>query len=81
IVAHRLSTIASVDRIVTLRKGRVQEVGTPAELAVSGVANSSESAEATRCRSGLGSTISTSTPGIRRASRAIRQPTTPAPRT
>ena len=36
IVAHRLSTIASVDRIVTLRKGRVQEVGTPAELAVSG---------------------------------------------
>ena len=36
IVAHRLSTIASVDRIVTLRRGRVQEVGTPAELAVSG---------------------------------------------
>jgi ATP-binding cassette subfamily B protein len=36
IVAHRLSTIASVDRIVTLRGGRVQEVGTPAELAESG---------------------------------------------
>lgn len=36
IVAHRLSTIASVDRIVTLRGGRVQEIGTPAELAASG---------------------------------------------
>ena len=36
IVAHRLSTIASVDRIVTLKGGRVEEVGTPAELAASG---------------------------------------------
>ena len=36
IVAHRLSTIASVDRIVTLRGGQVQEIGTPAELAASG---------------------------------------------
>ena len=36
IVAHRLSTIASVDRIVTLRDGRVDEIGTPDELAVSG---------------------------------------------
>ena len=36
IVAHRLSTIASVDRIVTLRAGRVEEVGCPAELAESG---------------------------------------------
>lgn len=36
IVAHRLSTIASVDRIVTLRGGQVQEIGTPAELAETG---------------------------------------------
>ncbi|PNL18822.1 ABC transporter ATP-binding protein [Micrococcus sp. FDAARGOS_333] len=36
IVAHRLSTIASVDRIVTLKGGHVDEVGTPAELAESG---------------------------------------------
>lgn len=33
IIAHRLSTIAGVDRIVTLRDGRVDEVGSPAELA------------------------------------------------
>lgn len=33
IIAHRLSTIAGVDQIVTLKKGRVDEVGTPAELA------------------------------------------------
>lgn len=33
IIAHRLSTIADVDTIVTLRSGRVDEVGTPAELA------------------------------------------------
>lgn len=36
IIAHRLSTIAEVDRIVTLRNGRIDEVGPPAELAVSG---------------------------------------------
>jgi len=36
IVAHRLSTIASVDRIVTLRAGRVEEIGSPEELARSG---------------------------------------------
>lgn len=36
IIAHRLSTIAGVDRIVTLKKGRVDEVGTPAELAQTG---------------------------------------------
>ncbi len=33
IIAHRLSTIAHVDSIVTLRDGRVDEIGSPAELA------------------------------------------------
>ncbi len=33
IIAHRLSTIAGVDSIVTLKKGRVDEIGSPAELA------------------------------------------------
>lgn len=36
VIAHRLSTIANVDIIVTLDKGHVDEVGTPADLAVSG---------------------------------------------
>ncbi len=36
IVAHRLSTISSVDRIVTLRDGRIDEVGSPEELANTG---------------------------------------------
>ncbi|ANP28631.1 hypothetical protein DAD186_20810 [Dermabacter vaginalis] len=36
IIAHRLSTIAGVDRIITLRDGRIDEIGTPAELAASG---------------------------------------------
>lgn len=33
IIAHRLSTISAVDRIVTLINGRIDEVGSPAELA------------------------------------------------
>lgn len=33
IIAHRLSTIAHVDKIVTIKDGRVDEVGVPAELA------------------------------------------------
>ena len=36
VIAHRLSTIANVDTILTLRAGRVDEVGSPGELAVSG---------------------------------------------
>lgn len=36
IIAHRLSTIASVDTIVTLRRGRIDETGTPKQLASSG---------------------------------------------
>ncbi|HSX28613.1 MAG TPA: ABC transporter ATP-binding protein [Candidatus Saccharimonadales bacterium] len=35
IIAHRLSTIADVDQIVTLRKGRIDEVGSPRQLAKS----------------------------------------------
>ena len=34
IIAHRLSTIQNVDQIVTLKNGKVDEVGSPAELAV-----------------------------------------------
>ena len=33
IIAHRLTTIAHVDKIITIKNGRVDEVGTPAELA------------------------------------------------
>ncbi len=33
IIAHRLSTIAHVDTIVTIRNGRVDEIGSPAKLA------------------------------------------------
>lgn len=36
IIAHRLSTIQNVDLIVTLRGGKVDEIGTPGELAKSG---------------------------------------------
>ncbi|MDO5094812.1 MAG: ABC transporter ATP-binding protein [Propionibacteriaceae bacterium] len=36
IIAHRLSTISTVDRIVTLKDGRIDEVGTPAQLAMTG---------------------------------------------
>jgi ATP-binding cassette subfamily B protein len=36
IIAHRLSTIAHVDKIVTLKEGRVDEIGTPTELAETG---------------------------------------------
>lgn len=36
IIAHRLSTIAHVDTIVTLKKGKVDEIGTPKELAGTG---------------------------------------------
>ena len=36
IIAHRLSMISSVDRIITLKDGRVDEIGTPAELAATG---------------------------------------------
>lgn len=36
IIAHRLSTIADVDQIVTLQNGRVDEIGSPRELANSG---------------------------------------------
>lgn len=35
-IAHRLSTIAGVDTIITLRDGRIDEIGSPADLAVSG---------------------------------------------
>lgn len=33
IIAHRLSTIQNVDQIITLRNGRVDEMGAPAQLA------------------------------------------------
>lgn len=36
IIAHRLSTIAEVDKIVTIKNGRIDEIGSPRELAKSG---------------------------------------------
>ena len=36
IIAHRLSTIQNVDEIITIRGGRVDEIGAPAKLAESG---------------------------------------------
>ena len=36
IIAHRLSTIQHVDQIITLRGGKVDEIGTPHDLARSG---------------------------------------------
>ncbi|PAT13646.1 ABC transporter ATP-binding protein [Corynebacterium hadale] len=35
-IAHRLSTIADVDTIITLDNGRIDEIGSPGELASSG---------------------------------------------
>lgn len=34
IIAHRLSTIAHVDKIVTIKGGRIDEMGSPSELAM-----------------------------------------------
>jgi ATP-binding cassette subfamily B protein len=36
IIAHRLSTIQNVDKIVALKDGKVNEMGSPNELAESG---------------------------------------------
>lgn len=36
VIAHRLSTIANVDTIITLDRGRIDEIGSPAELSTSG---------------------------------------------
>jgi ATP-binding cassette subfamily B protein len=36
IIAHRLSTIQSVDEIITIRNGKVDEIGSPMTLARSG---------------------------------------------
>lgn len=35
IIAHRLSTIQGVDQIVTIKQGRVDEIGSPLELSIS----------------------------------------------
>ena len=35
IIAHRLSTIQHVDQIVTIRQGKIDEIGSPRELAKS----------------------------------------------
>lgn len=36
IIAHRLSTIAHVDTVITLKGGRIDEIGSPKELAATG---------------------------------------------
>lgn len=36
IIAHRLSTIAHVDKIVTIKNGKVDEIGSPGELSKTG---------------------------------------------
>jgi ATP-binding cassette, subfamily B, bacterial len=36
IIAHRLSTIQNVDQIITLKGGKIDEIGSPTELAKSG---------------------------------------------
>lgn len=36
VIAHRLSTISTVDVVVTIRDGRIDEIGSPAELATTG---------------------------------------------
>lgn len=36
IIAHRLSTIQNVDQIITIRGGKIDEIGSPAKLASSG---------------------------------------------
>lgn len=36
IIAHRLTTIAHVDRIITIKNGRIDEIGSPRDLAQSG---------------------------------------------
>ena len=36
IIAHRLSTIQNVDQIITLKNGRVDEIGSPDKLAKTG---------------------------------------------
>ncbi|GAC1391257.1 MAG: ATP-binding cassette domain-containing protein [Candidatus Saccharimonadales bacterium] len=36
IIAHRLSTIQNVDQIITLKNGKIDEIGSPIELASSG---------------------------------------------
>jgi ABC-type multidrug transport system fused ATPase/permease subunit len=37
VIAHRLSTVANVDRIVVLNQGQIVEMGSPAELMSIGV--------------------------------------------
>ena len=36
IIAHRLTTIAHVDRIITIKNGKIDEIGSPRDLAQSG---------------------------------------------